>query len=178
MSIRKTLSATAVLGVAILFSSALECDAEIKIQFLSTYAKNNVIPDECLKERKIILPLMLSYDHPANWTWIIACDEHAWDRVEVHMGQVFPTPTPNVTARVLAITDLETRVTYIRGFAVLQPFTSQVEAQPEHTIAHELSHIILNSHNETIVEDRTRLVMQQHATQARVVKPKSAPVAQ
>jgi hypothetical protein len=171
-------SVTVLLGVALLFASALHCDAEIKIQFLSTFAKNNVVPDECLKERDIILPLMLSYDHPINWTWIIACDEPAWHRVEAHMGQGFINSQPYVTARILASTDLETRVTYVRGFAVLQPFSSQVEAQPEHTIAHELSHIILNSHDEAKVEAHTRLVMQQHATQARVARPKPATVAQ
>jgi hypothetical protein len=174
MSIRKSFAVAVLLAVVVLFASAVRSEAQIKIQFFSTFAKNNVVPTDCLKERDIVLPVILSYDHPANWTWIIACDEPAWKRVEVHMGQM-----NSVHGQTLASTDLETRMTYVRGVAVIQPFTAAFEAQPEHTIAHELSHIMLDSHDEAKVEKRTRLVMQQqHAVllaQTQQAKPSLPP---
>jgi hypothetical protein len=161
MSIRKSFVAAVLSTIVVLSAFSVRSGAQILVQFYSTFAKDNVIPTECLKQRSIVLSLMLSYDHPTNWTWIIACDEAAWKRVEAHIGQM-----NSVHGETLGITDLESRVTYLRGFALIQPFTAEVEGQPEHTIVHELSHIILNNHDEVKVEKRARLIMQQHATQA------------
>src|SRR5260370_41293230 len=55
--------------------------AQNTIQFYSTFAKGNVAPTECIQEREVIASIIDSYAHPANWTWIIACDETAWQRV-------------------------------------------------------------------------------------------------
>jgi hypothetical protein len=65
-----------------------------------------------------------SVPRPADWTWIIACDEAAWHRVEMQTGQA------NVSGKILGTTDLENHVTYIRGFAILHPFNDTAEAQP------------------------------------------------
>jgi Zn-dependent peptidase ImmA (M78 family) len=54
------------------------------------------------------------------------------------------------------MTDLENHVTYIRGFAVVHPFNDTVEAQPEHTIAHELGHILLSTSNEGKAERKAQ----------------------
>ncbi|MCU1251559.1 MAG: hypothetical protein JWQ49_4588 [Edaphobacter sp.] len=95
-------------------------------------------------------PLIAQFHGPADWTWIIACDEAAWHRIEMHTGQA------NVSGKILGSTDLENHVTYIRGFAVLHPFLDTAEAQPEHTIAHELGHILMNTSNETKAERKAR----------------------
>jgi Zn-dependent peptidase ImmA (M78 family) len=44
----------------------------------------------------------------------------------------------------------------VRGFYVLHPFNSDALAQPEHTIAHELGHITLNTHNEAKAERKSQ----------------------
>jgi hypothetical protein len=31
--------------------------------------------------------LIAQFHGLSDWTWIIACDEAAWHRIEVHMGQ-------------------------------------------------------------------------------------------
>jgi hypothetical protein len=103
-----------------------------------------------------VTPLIAQFHGPADWTWIIACDEAAWHRVELHTGQA------NISGKIVGTTDLENHVTYIRGDAVLHPFSYQLEAQPQHTIAHELGHITLNTHDEAKAENRAleRLRMQ------------------
>jgi Zn-dependent peptidase ImmA (M78 family) len=45
-------------------------------------------------------------------------------------------------------------VTYIRGFAVLHPFTEAIEAQPQHTVAHELGHVLADTSNEDKAEKK------------------------
>lgn len=68
----------------------------------------------------------------------------------MHTGQA------NISGKILGSTDLVNHVTYIRGFAVLHPFLDTAEAQPDHTVAHELGHIFMNTHNEDKAEKKAR----------------------
>jgi hypothetical protein len=95
--------------------------------------------------------LIAQFHGPADWTWIIACDEAAWHRIEVHIGQ-----QNSVGGLTLGTTDLENHVTYVRGFYVLHPFNSDALAQPDHTVAHELGHILMNTPNEDNAEKKAR----------------------
>jgi Zn-dependent peptidase ImmA (M78 family) len=61
----------------------------------------------------------------------------------------------------LGTTDLENHVTYGRGFYVLHPFSSDPLAQPDHTIAHELGHITLNTHNEAKAERKAQELLKE-----------------
>jgi hypothetical protein len=61
-----------------------------------------------------VTPLIAQFHGPADWTWIIACDE-AWHRVEMHTGQA------NISGKILGTTDLENHVTYSRT-RCLAPF--------------------------------------------------------
>jgi hypothetical protein len=121
--------------------------ANAKIQLYSTFSTNGVPAQECIAASAIVRPLIAQFGSPADWTWIIVCDEPAWHRVEQHIGQ-----QDSVGGLTLGTTDLENRVTYIRGYYVLHPRDDRAEAQPDHTIAHELGHITLNTHNEDKAE--------------------------
>jgi hypothetical protein len=135
--------------VLALTTATLAAHAQTHIQFYSTFSTNGVPAAECTQASVIVKPLIAQFHGPADWTWIIACDEAAWHRIEVHIGQ-----QNSVGGLTLATTDLENHVTYVRGFYVLHPFNSDALAQPQHTIAHELGHITLNSHNEAKAEKR------------------------
>ena len=124
--------------------------AHARIQLYSSFATTGPAPTECIQASAIVTPLIAQFHGPADWTWIIACDEAAWHRVEMHTGQA------NVSGKILGLTNLENHVTYIRGFAVLHPFNDTAEAQPQHTIAHELGHILMNTSNETKAERKAQ----------------------
>lgn len=145
-----------------LASVRVNAQAATRIQFFSSFAKSGPVPVECSQEAAIVRPLIAAYGSPGNWQWIIACDEGAWHQVEMHTGQA------NVSGKILGTTDLENHVTYIRGFAVLHPFLDTADAQPNHTIAHELGHILMNTRNEDKAERKAGDLMKGSSVQARV----------
>jgi hypothetical protein len=61
----------------------------------------------------------------------------------------------------LAATDLANKTTYVRGWALLHPFSDDLVAQPKHIVAHELGHITLNTHNEAKAEKRGMELLKQ-----------------
>jgi hypothetical protein len=108
------LKLTFALAIATLLVS-FPASAQTKIQYFSAFSKGGVIPKECAQEIAIITPMIAKYHGPAGWTWIVACDEIAWQHVEQHMGQI------DVQGRILASTDLAYHITYVRGDDVIHP---------------------------------------------------------
>jgi hypothetical protein len=49
---------------------------------------------------------------------------------------------------------LDAKTTYVRGWALLHPFSDDLVAQPRHIVAHELGHILLNTHDEDNAEKK------------------------
>jgi hypothetical protein len=125
-----------------LFGSASHCKAQTTINFYSTYGKTGVLPPECSAVAKIIGPIIAAQPHPGKWLWLVACDEPAWQRVERHMGQ----SAEYMQSHILAATDPETHMTYVRGFTILHPVSRAL--QPEFVISHELGHIMLGTTDE------------------------------
>jgi hypothetical protein len=125
--------------------------ANAATQFYSTYSKNNVPAIECVQASAIVTPLIAKFKGPTDWTFIIVCDEAAWQRVMVHIGQ-----QESSKGLILGTTDRDSKVTYIRGFYVLSPYNTEADAQPEHTVAHELGHIMANTSNEAKAERKAQ----------------------
>jgi hypothetical protein len=135
--------------VLALVLTAAPAAAQTRIQFFSS--KVGALPTECQQESAVLAPLLAQF-HSPSWTWFVACDEAAWKKVEDHIGFTFETyGTSNIP---LAATDLESKTTYVRGWALIHPFSDDLFAQPRHIVAHELGHITLNTHNETKAEKR------------------------
>ena len=126
--------------------------AQTRIQFFSSFAKSGVVPKECAQEIAVITPMITGHS-PDGWTWIVACDEIAWKRVEDHLGQL------GVQGRILASSDLTYRITYVRGEDVLHPVAPGVDYSAEHTIAHELGHILMRTADEDKAEKKARELM-------------------
>lgn len=101
-------------------------------------------------------PLLAQY-HSPSWTRFLACDEAAWSQVESHIGFTFETVTHG--SQLLAATDLEAKTTYVRGWALIHPFSDDIVAQPRHIVAHELGHITLNTHNEAKAEKQCMVLL-------------------
>ena len=152
--------------VTLALSIATACaHAQVKIQFFS--AKVGALPTECQQESAVLAPLLAQY-HSPSWTWFVACDESSWKKIEDHIGFTFETyGNSNIP---LAATDLESKTTYVRGWALIHPFSDDLFAQPRHIIAHELGHITLNTHNEVKAERRGMEIM--NGTQVAELKEK------
>jgi Zn-dependent peptidase ImmA (M78 family) len=52
----------------------------------------------------------------------------------------------------MGLTDLDRHITYVRGYMILHPISQSPEAQPRHIVAHELGHILANTHDEEKAE--------------------------
>jgi hypothetical protein len=102
------------------------------IQFYSSTDRGGQVSAECMDEAKVIYPFIIQFGTPKQWTSIVVCDEAAWKQVEAHTGQT------NVDGKILGLSNLDGHLSYIRGYAVLHPFSEHPEFQPRHTIAHEL----------------------------------------
>jgi hypothetical protein len=123
--------------------------AQTRIQFFS--AKVGALPTECQQESAVLAPLLAQFRSP-SWTWFVVRDEAGWKQFEDHIGFTFETlGTSNIP---LAATDLESKTTYVRGWALIHPLSDDLFAQPRHIVAHELGHIMLNTHNEVKAERR------------------------
>jgi hypothetical protein len=123
--------------------------AQTHIQFFSS--KAGALPTECQQESAVLAPLLAEF-HSPSWTWVVACDEAAWKKVEDHIGFTFETVTHD--SQPLAATELESKTTYVRGWALIHPFSDDLFAQPRHIVAHELGHITLSTHSEAKAERR------------------------
>ncbi len=140
----------------VLLLAFIAAPAHAKVQFFSTHSTNGVPAQECHDASAIITPLIAKFHGPADWTWIIVCDEAAWHQVEQHIGQ-----QDSVGGLILGISNLEDHVTYMRGFYALHPFDTSANAQPNHTVAHELGHILANTHDERKAERQAQLLLKE-----------------
>jgi hypothetical protein len=104
------------------------------------------VPVSCQTQADLLLQTLQRYPHPANWHWILLCDDAAWNHLLVHIDRSRDS--------VYAVTDLEGRTTCVRGTTLLRP--DQPQASPEHVVAHELAHIMLRTPDEDRAEQLAR----------------------
>jgi hypothetical protein len=86
-----------------------------RILYYSSLVKIKTPPQECLQAGAIIAPFLKLYHSPAEWTWVVICDEVAWHDLEVRTRQ------NNMPGRLLGLTNRDSHVTFIRGYDVLHP---------------------------------------------------------
>jgi hypothetical protein len=128
------------------FFSVSEATAQNKVQFISSTAKDGAAPPSaCIQQAQAAISIIKQLPHPDTWTWVVVCDDLAWQRWEKHISW------EEQGSPLLALTDRASKVTYLRGPAILNP-AMQASARPEHFIAHELAHIALNSSDEEAVD--------------------------
>jgi hypothetical protein len=133
----------------VLFLALTASPSHAATHYYSTFAKDNVVPVECVQEIHAVNPLIAEFHGPANWTWIVACDEPAWQRIELMSGF-----QKSVNGQVMGLTDLDRHITYVRGWVILHPISDTADAQARHIIAHEMGHILANTHNDEKAEKK------------------------
>ncbi|MGF7180361.1 hypothetical protein [Tunturiibacter psychrotolerans] len=137
-----------------LFIGLIASPAGAATKYYSTFGETGVIPVECTQEVGIVSPLLAEFHSPANWTWIVACDESAWQKIEVMSG--FPKA---LNGQIMGLTDLERKITYVRGWVMLHPLSPDQDAKPRHVIAHELGHVLANTRDEVKAEAKGQELM-------------------
>jgi hypothetical protein len=111
------------------------------------------IPQVCLDEGSALKTELARFPHPDTWTFVIACDDHAWDDLMALSGHA------GYGRGIFGATNPDNHSTLLRGRTLLG---KDREMTPEHLVAHELAHIYLHSSDERRVEDRAFDWMKQH----------------
>lgn len=115
----------------------------IKITYYSLFPNDAAVRQQCHDAAVGLVTELRKFPHQEGWTYQIVCDEASWAPAIQH-EEIQGDP-----ALIYGATDLYKHTTLLRGSA-LAGKDAQVSA--EHLVAHELSHIALNSANEQVVE--------------------------
>jgi hypothetical protein len=136
--------ASTCVGVVIALAAAA-LHGQTSMRYLSIAAKGGPAPAVCAQEGGVVKAFVGDYPHPAQWTWIVACDESDWKALMQHLG------VNTADQEIWAETDRHSHITYVRGYALLHPL-EHYDVTPEHVIAHELVHAYLDSGDEEKVD--------------------------
>jgi hypothetical protein len=145
--------------------AAAQTPTSTKFKFITTFSTHGVLAPECTQEVAVVVPILNTYPAPADWTWILVCDEAAWHRLEMHTGQA------NVAGMTVGMTDRHNHLTYIRGYTVLHPSSDDPDAQPRHIIAHELGHILADTSDENKAEKKAQELLKSVSVVVAAVTP-------
>ena len=85
--------------------------------------------------KQIVAPLA----YPADWKIIVACTDGEWHQITRHF---------DVTVTRSAFTMRDAKVTVINA----RIFRERIYSGPEHTVRHELGHIVCNSKSEDVAD--------------------------
>jgi hypothetical protein len=85
--------------------------------------------------KQIVAPL----GYPADWKIIVACTDGEWREITRHF---------DVTTSESAFTICDAKVTVINA----RIFRERIYSGPEHTLRHELGHIVCNSKSEDVAD--------------------------
>jgi hypothetical protein len=124
---------------------AIHLHAQIKMKYIANAAAGGPAPEICRQEASMVRTIISQYEHPAAWTWVIACDESSWNVLALHLRLLTPM------REVFAATDRKNQITYVRGYTLIHPLRD-TPTVPENVIVHELVHADLNSADEDLVE--------------------------
>lgn len=103
------------------------------------------IPQACMDEGDSLRSQLVKFPHPNSWTFVIACDEKAWDDLMALAGHAGSSRV------IFGATNPDNNSTLLRGTTLLG---KDPVMTPEHLVAHELAHVYLHSSNERRVEDQ------------------------
>jgi hypothetical protein len=110
------------------------------VRIVSSFvAPGRPVPAECRDEAHVFAGSLVRYPRPVSWHWVLICDEAGWRRFLRLSGR-------REDEAIYASADLESRTTYLRGPKLLYP--GDFGVRPDEIVAHELTHIWLNSSDE------------------------------
>lgn len=132
--------------LALILGLSLSAVAQTPIKYFPSHPPTaGSIPQACLDEGDSLKAQLTRFPHPDKWTFVIACDDHAWDDLLALAGHAG-------TSRVIfGATNPDNHSTLLRGTTLVG---KDREMTPEHLVAHELAHVYLHSSNERRVGDQ------------------------
>lgn len=137
------------LVVAIFIVLSFPAMAQNKVSVTSLFTKpGQPIPADCQQAAQAFVHLASRFPHPkSGWEFVIVCDEGTWKAAIQRMDLT------NEPGEHYGETDIDRNITLFRGWKLIHP---DMQATPEHIVAHELAHIMLHSRDEFLV-DKTAL---------------------
>jgi hypothetical protein len=94
----------------------------------------------CAFATKPLKQIVAALSYPADWKIIVACTDGEWREITRHF---------DVTTSESSFTMYDAKVTVINA----RIFREKIYSGPEHTLRHELGHIVCNSKSEDIAEN-------------------------
>ena len=95
--------------------------------------------ESCAFATQPLLQIVASLAYPADWRIIVACTEEEWWDITHHY---------DATAARTAFTMRDARATVINA----RIFQEKIYSGPQHTLRHELGHIVCKSKSEEVAE--------------------------
>jgi hypothetical protein len=107
--------------------------------------------DDCKRAEMLVAVVGSKLPLPkGDWHFVVVCDEVSWQHLIIaqaeHLREEDRDPSKG---EIYADTILDKKITIFRGYKLVHP---DENVAPEHTIAHELAHIYLDSANENKVD--------------------------
>lgn len=146
MKVRKNpLTLCAVLLALVITGAVAHAQSKLLL-FSSTTKAGQPVPSVCIEQEQVLRKLLAKYPHPANWTYVIACEDTAWAQVERKVGIV------ENSSYVIGLTNYDpgAYITYFKGSTLTTCTVGNCES--DHVVAHELAHIALRSRDEAAVD--------------------------
>jgi len=129
-----------------LFLPTLPGLGQISIRYFPSHPPaDDSIPQVCLDQGEALKGQLALFPHPERWTFVIACDDRAWDDLMALAGHA------GYGRGIFGATNPDNHSTLLRGTTLLGQDRVMM---PEHLVAHELAHVYLHSSDERRVEDR------------------------
>jgi hypothetical protein len=133
-----------------LLAGAATSRAQSAFKFISNFSRpGQALPVECSRAGAALDASLAAYPHPGKWTYIIACDDIAWQRVLLHLEM------SERKGKIYGVTDTTSQLTYLRGATLVVP--DDPRASAEYVVAHELCHIYLWGLNRNWSRDESKV---------------------
>jgi hypothetical protein len=135
-----------VLAVLCLCGPAAVAQQPTKVNFLQDGYTGATPTPECNHAVAVARTMLAKFPHPADWTYVVACDEATWHHI--HKAQRLPYYAEDC----YGVTILNLKMVVLRGYTLTHV---NPDAMPDHVVAHELCHVYLYSVDEDAVERLT-----------------------
>ena len=135
-------SLTAIFFMSFALNQAVKAqNNRVSVESLSTHGTTGMTP-ECKAEATTFMSLAGRFPMTSNWHYVIICDEFTWKEFLRTHGQDQPG------VQVYGVTYLQSKLTFIRGWALTHVDLTSGAPTPERIVAHEIGHVILNTNDD------------------------------
>lgn len=155
MNHRSNFATIAIVVVAATVLSA-NAVAQNRVSVVSNFAHEGAgLAPACQQEADLFMTLAAKFPAPNNWRFVIVCDEPSWDSWYKKQAQY------SKKIELWSATFLESRMTFIRGWALTHYDATKGDPTPAGIIAHEIATIMLHSTDEAQINVQALALLRQ-----------------